>query len=703
MTCGKCGKTINDDSVFCPYCGTKLQKLCESCGAELVPDAAFCARCGAAVSEEEKWEAAEAKDDGANEMKYDADDFTKRAEGNYSGLDRNEAGFDLIRFGEKNSCKIRDEIDSEDMNTPRRRQEMLEKCIPLYNAGELGEINAFTFERWSDINEPTIDDFSQLSHTHTGGLYYAAGHAIYGPDRKKFCDCGDVVSLLWAYDKLFITEIVEFSDAGRELKEEWSFDENEDDKHYIEDTYDLKLGLRVLYIPTGEELLKADGIDAVVSVFNPHSNDLCPDNCFFVDVSGNKWFFDRSNPFDPASVSKVEQIGELFKQYDIERYCFHVGLFFSNVMWYKQEDKHIADAPPLIMPVITVYSGSGSDFRKLTFKCGEPFLEPEEAERWKPSEYKLDNGDWFINAAAADFEDETDSKSDDKPEPPPEKKEPEKKFDKTTPARSNNSLWDKKCAGSRYPDLKTERAGQLSSGKVSDQWDISWQKKSPDGKAITRQNCSPLYSRVDWGTHKPLDGINVYTFERWTGFNGKIYAGDIYYAKDNVIYGPGGEKLCDCKDIVNLLWAGNMLFITEVSEFTYQGRHSYEWQQGDYGYTSDDYELKLGLRIIDVPTGTEILKRTGIDSIISARAEYNTNGQKWSIMDVNQVVWLLDRTVSPCTVTRIGSLEERLGSLNIPMSKLDKYKDKIVMHYPSAVFVYNEESKNVEEIKLADL
>lgn len=48
MRCNNCNNDIPDDSVFCPYCGQKADKIkrCSVCGYELKEDFAFCPVCG---------------------------------------------------------------------------------------------------------------------------------------------------------------------------------------------------------------------------------------------------------------------------------------------------------------------------------------------------------------------------------------------------------------------------------------------------------------------------------------------------------------------------------------------------------------------------------------------------------------------------------------------------------------------------------
>lgn len=51
MLCSKCGKTILDGAMFCPYCGKKVEKerICAQCGTKLLPNAAFCHMCGTGI------------------------------------------------------------------------------------------------------------------------------------------------------------------------------------------------------------------------------------------------------------------------------------------------------------------------------------------------------------------------------------------------------------------------------------------------------------------------------------------------------------------------------------------------------------------------------------------------------------------------------------------------------------------------------
>ena len=61
-TCPKCGNVVNEDELFCAYCGERLVKkadnanenVCPQCGKPKKSDAAFCAFCGFKFVEQEK-------------------------------------------------------------------------------------------------------------------------------------------------------------------------------------------------------------------------------------------------------------------------------------------------------------------------------------------------------------------------------------------------------------------------------------------------------------------------------------------------------------------------------------------------------------------------------------------------------------------------------------------------------------------------
>lgn len=48
--CGKCGDYNLDESIFCSYCGTRLNYNCPSCGFQNLPNQDFCGGCGQQVS-----------------------------------------------------------------------------------------------------------------------------------------------------------------------------------------------------------------------------------------------------------------------------------------------------------------------------------------------------------------------------------------------------------------------------------------------------------------------------------------------------------------------------------------------------------------------------------------------------------------------------------------------------------------------------
>ena len=55
MLCYKCGKEIDDNATFCPYCGCQQdnteKKYCSRCNYENKYDAKFCERCGSSLEQ----------------------------------------------------------------------------------------------------------------------------------------------------------------------------------------------------------------------------------------------------------------------------------------------------------------------------------------------------------------------------------------------------------------------------------------------------------------------------------------------------------------------------------------------------------------------------------------------------------------------------------------------------------------------------
>ncbi|MCD8215185.1 MAG: zinc ribbon domain-containing protein [Clostridiales bacterium] len=47
IVCPSCGKEIDNDSKFCPYCGESIEKRCPACGGVVPKANRFCAKCGA--------------------------------------------------------------------------------------------------------------------------------------------------------------------------------------------------------------------------------------------------------------------------------------------------------------------------------------------------------------------------------------------------------------------------------------------------------------------------------------------------------------------------------------------------------------------------------------------------------------------------------------------------------------------------------
>lgn len=50
--CPKCKAVIEKDALFCPHCGTVLEKLCERCNTKNELNALFCKKCGEKLTQE---------------------------------------------------------------------------------------------------------------------------------------------------------------------------------------------------------------------------------------------------------------------------------------------------------------------------------------------------------------------------------------------------------------------------------------------------------------------------------------------------------------------------------------------------------------------------------------------------------------------------------------------------------------------------
>ena len=261
----------------------------------------------------------------------------------------------------------------------------------------------------------------------------------------------------------------------------------------------------------------------------------------------------------------------------------------------------------------------------------------------------------------------------------------------------NYMAWDKDFG----MVCQTIRRGTLKSGIVYDEIE-SWgpggfpHKSTPKSQNVMRKECAPLYKADGYGE------IGAYTFERWFDpVSNLVNKGEMYYVLNDVIYGPGKQKFIDCKDAVNILWAANMLFITEVTDFTYKGREENEWMQGDYGYVHENYNVKLGLRVIDIPSKKEMLRVDGVDAIVGVNVEPDSNYQRWYLMDASQTKWVLDKTA--WSFKRITSLKERLNIHNIPWTKVEGILRDIMMFDPSGVSVYNNKEHSTKYYKWEEL
>lgn len=78
MICNHCEREINESAAFCPFCGTKVEKIeknlfCTSCGNEIDEDSAFCSSCGSPIKkQEEKTEIAEINESGSDSIEEES-------------------------------------------------------------------------------------------------------------------------------------------------------------------------------------------------------------------------------------------------------------------------------------------------------------------------------------------------------------------------------------------------------------------------------------------------------------------------------------------------------------------------------------------------------------------------------------------------------------------------------------------------------
>lgn len=54
--CGYCGKPIDDDSVYCPFCGKSQSVFCSKCGNKIESDSSYCPFCGSSLGIHKKRE-----------------------------------------------------------------------------------------------------------------------------------------------------------------------------------------------------------------------------------------------------------------------------------------------------------------------------------------------------------------------------------------------------------------------------------------------------------------------------------------------------------------------------------------------------------------------------------------------------------------------------------------------------------------------
>ena len=209
--------------------------------------------------------------------------------------------------------------------------------------------------------------------------------------------------------------------------------------------------------------------------------------------------------------------------------------------------------------------------------------------------------------------------------------------------------------------------------------------KTPRGPEQLIRDSLPLYSIDELGE------VNAYSFNSVTR--------SIYYARSGVIYEREyytqnglpyyeDKKICDCHNIVHMLWAGNMLFITEISSMQFKERREYEFCMGDYGYMSDDYIAHLHLRIVETQNGEEIFRQEDFSAVKSVILSKNNI---IDCVDANLNTWSLKQSGSSYTLEKIVDIDDIIKKNDISYSKLHQIRDKIICISYNEVGLFNDE------------
>ncbi|WP_295210551.1 hypothetical protein [Ruminococcus sp.] len=242
-------------------------------------------------------------------------------------------------------------------------------------------------------------------------------------------------------------------------------------------------------------------------------------------------------------------------------------------------------------------------------------------------------------------------------------------------------------------------AGIHSCGIVHDNlgdW-VLGEHRTPKGKEQLIKDSIPVYEIPKIGK------VNAYTFFEYSSFDNGKYLNYQYLvcAVDDVIYlydiiEEKSYKIGKGNRIINLLSVGELLFVTEIDDFKYVGRNDYEFQMGDFGYTSDDYNAILQLRVIDL-CGKELFKTLNIDSIIGS-CPIKYSGKEYSSLcftDTNHnrfsaVKNILNTDQEEWKVKKISDIKNVLDHNNVRLSEYYKIKPDVITYADNRILIWDE-------------
>ncbi|MCM1506457.1 MAG: hypothetical protein NC177_04900 [Ruminococcus flavefaciens] len=213
--------------------------------------------------------------------------------------------------------------------------------------------------------------------------------------------------------------------------------------------------------------------------------------------------------------------------------------------------------------------------------------------------------------------------------------------------------------------------------------------KTPRGPEQLTKDYMPLYSMDELGE------VNAYSYNSVTK--------SIYYAKNNSVYEREyytqnglpyykDKKICDCNNIVNMLWACNMLFITEISRMQFKERKEYEFSMGDYGYMSDDYVAHLRLRIVNALGGKEVFRQEDFSAVrtVAPLKNHDLINVNIGFIDAELNEWNLKKSNNSFILKKVYDINDIIKKNNISYSKLNQMKDKIWAINFDKVSIFND-------------